>query len=196
MLELFRIWNVIEYFYPYKYLLDEKWDQVLQKYIPVFKNIKTETDYKSAVMQLAAEIKDSHVEIKKTLQYDVIGKLSAPFIFQIADGKVVITGIKNEAKMKKANLEVGDVITKIKGKSVLKSLNINSKYFAYSNESVKLREAYSYLFSSNDSTATIEGVKKNGKSFKTVMERAGRIFQNEWDIDGISNYQLLYKNKT
>lgn len=196
MLELFRIWNAIEYFYPYKYLLDEKWDQVLQKYIPVFKKINIETDYKSAVMQLAAEIQDSHVEIKKTLQYDVVGKLSAPFIFQIAYGKVVITGIKDEAKMKKANLEVGDLITKINGKSVKKSLDINSKYFAYSNEAVKLREAYSYLFSSNDLTATVEGIKKNGMAFKTVMERTERIFQNEWDKDGIPNYQLFYKNKT
>lgn len=196
MLELFRIWNAIEYFYPYKYLLDKKWDHVLQKYIPIFKNIKTETDYKSAVMQLAAEIQDSHVEIKKTLQYDVVGKLSAPFIFQIADDKVVITGIKDEAKMKKANLEVGDLITKINGKYVMKSLDIHSKYFAYSNEAVKIREAYSYLFSSNDLTATIEGVKKKGMAFKTVMERTERIFQNEWDKDGIPNYQLLYKNKT
>ncbi|MCY0970084.1 S41 family peptidase [Chryseobacterium wangxinyae] len=196
MLELFRIWNAIEYFYPYKYLLDEKWDHVLQKYIPLFKKIKTETDYKSAVMQLAAEIQDSHVEIKKTLQYDVVGKFSAPFIFQIADGKVVITGIKDEAKMMNANLEVGDLITKINGKSVLESLNINSKYFAYSNEAVKLREAYSYLFSSNDPNSVIEGVKKNGKAFKTVMERTERIFQNEWDKDGIPNYQLFYKNKT
>lgn len=196
MLELFRIWNAIEYFYPYKYLLDKKWDQVLKKYIPVFKQIKSETDYKSAVMQLAAEIQDTHVEIKKTLQYDVVGKLSAPFTFQIADGQVVITGIKDEAKMKKASLEVGDVITKIDGRSVLKSLDLNSGYFAYSNEAVKLLEAYSYLFSSNDPTVTVEGIKKDGKAFKTVMERTERNFQNEWDKDGIPNYQVFYKNKT
>ncbi|KQS91718.1 S41 family peptidase [Chryseobacterium sp. Leaf394] len=78
----------------------------------------------------------------------------------------------------------------------MKSHNINSEYFAYFNEAVKLREAYSYLFSSNELTATLEGVKKNGKSFKMVMERTERIFQNEWDKYGIPNYQLLYKNKT
>lgn len=30
MLDLFRIWNAIEYFYPYKYLLDHQWDTVLK----------------------------------------------------------------------------------------------------------------------------------------------------------------------
>ncbi|WP_157844518.1 hypothetical protein [Chryseobacterium sp. Leaf394] len=57
-------------------------------------------------MQLGAEIHDSQIEIKKTLQYDVVGKLSAPIIFQISDGKVIITGIKDEAKIKKAILDV------------------------------------------------------------------------------------------
>lgn len=196
MLELFRIWNVIEYFSPYKYLLDHQWDDVLKKYIPVFRSIKNEQDYRSAVMRLAAELQDTHVGIEKTLQYDVVGKLTSPFIFQIVDGKVVITGIKDEAKMKKANLEVGDLITKINGRSIFKSIDDKSGYFAYSNESVKLREAYSCLFSSDEPTMVLEGVKQNGKTFKTTVERKGRIFNSEWDKDGIPSYHLVYNGKT
>nr|WP_314492654.1 S41 family peptidase [uncultured Chryseobacterium sp.] len=196
MLELFRIWNAIEYFYPYKYLLDHKWDDILKKYIPLFKKINTEKDYQSALMLLAAEIQDSHIEIEKKVQYDVVGKLSSPFIFQIADGKVVITGIKDIAKMKKANLEIGDVITKIDGKTVLKNINEKSMYFAYSNDAVKLREAYSYLFSNDSKNMLLEGMKKNGKPFKTTLERTERIFNNDWDKDGIPNYQLFYNGKT
>ncbi|WP_027385906.1 S41 family peptidase [Chryseobacterium gregarium] len=196
MLELFRIWNAIEYFYPYKYLLDHQWDDVLKKYIPIFKSIKNEHDYQSAIMRLVAELQDTHVGIEKTLQYNVVGKLSSPFIFQIVDGQVVITGIKDEAKMKKADLEVGDLITKINGKSILKSIDDKSGYFAYSNESVKLREAYSYLFSSDEPTMLLEGIKKNGKVFKTTVERKERIFNNEWDRDGLPSYHLVYNGKT
>ncbi len=193
MLELFRIWNAVEYFYPYKYLLDHNWDDILKKYIPIFRKIKTEKDYKSALMLLSAELQDSHVEISETVQYDVVGKLSSPFIFQIAEGKVVITGIKDEAKMKKANLEIGDLITKINGKTVLNSLNEKSMFFAYSNEAVRLREAYRYLFSNDEQTISVEGVKKNGKAVKTILDRTPRIFNNDWDKDGIPSYQLVYK---
>jgi hypothetical protein len=196
MLELFRIWNAIEYFYPYKYLLDHDWDDILKKYIPIFREIRNAKDYKSAVMLLSAEIQDSHTYIKKTFQYDVVGKLSSSFIFQIVDGKVLITGIKDEAKMKKAGLETGDLITKINGKPVLKSLEDKSKYFAFSNESVKVREAYNYLFSGDEKTISVDGIKKDGKKFKTTMERTVRIFNNEWDKDGIPNYHLVYKGKT
>ena len=195
MLDLFRIWNAIEYFYPYKYLLDHQWDDILKKYIPIFKNIRNEQDYKSAVMRLSSEFQDSHTEFETKYQYDVMGKLSAPFIFQIVDNVVLITGIKDEAKMKKANLELGDLITKIDGKSVIKNIDQKSVYFAFSNESVKLREAYSYLFSGNESSMLVEGTKKNGATFKTNVERIQRIFNNEWDKDGIPNYQLTYKGK-
>lgn len=196
MLDLFRIWNAIEYFYPYKYLLDHQWDDILKKYIPLFKKINNEKDYQSAVMQLAAELQDTHTSIEKTYQYDVVGKLSSPFTFQMVDDAVLITGIKDEAKMKKANLEIGDLITKINGKSILKNIEEKSKYFAFSNRSVELREAYSYLFSGDEETIVVEGIHKNGEKFRTTVERTKRIFDDEWDKDGIPDLHLVYKGKT
>lgn len=196
MLDLFRIWNVVEYFYPYKYLLDHNWDDVLKKYIPLFKKINNEKDYESAVMQLAAELQDTHVGIEKTYQYNVVGKLSSPFIFQMVNNAVLITGSKDDAKMKKAGLETGDLITKINGKSILKSIKEKSKYFAFSNTSVELREAYSYLFSGDEETLVVEGFHKNGENFRTTVERMKRIFNNEWDKDGIPDLHLVYKGKT
>ncbi|MCJ8155554.1 S41 family peptidase [Chryseobacterium sp. SSA4.19] len=196
MLELFRIWNAIEYFYPYKYLLDHQWDDVLKKYIPIFRNIKNKRDYQSAIMLLSAELQDTHTRLENTYQYNVLGEMSSPFVFQIVDNKVLITGIKNEAKMKKAGLEVGDLITKINGKTVLKNINEKSKYFAYSNESVRIRQAYSYLFSGGKEVVTVEGIKKDGKVFKTTVERIKRVFDEEWDMNGIPNYHLTYKGKT
>ncbi|WP_294323421.1 S41 family peptidase [uncultured Chryseobacterium sp.] len=195
MLDLFRIWNAVEYFYPYKYLLDHQWDEVLKKYIPLFRKINNEKDYESAVMQLTAELQDTHVGIEKTYQYNVVGKLSSPFTFQIVENKVLITGIKDETKMKKASLEVGDLITKINGQSILKNIPKKSKYFAFSNKSVELREAYSYLFSGDEETIAVEGIHKNGEKFRTTVERTKRIFDDEWDKDGIPDLHLVYKGK-
>jgi len=36
MLALFRYWNIIEYFFPYKHLLNEDWNDVLKEFIPSF----------------------------------------------------------------------------------------------------------------------------------------------------------------
>ncbi|THF52938.1 hypothetical protein E6C50_01655 [Flavobacterium supellecticarium] len=195
LLELFRVWNAIAYFYPYKYLLDHHWDAVLKKYVPIFKNIKTEQDYKWAITQLTAEIQDTHTSLKNTHQYDVFGKLSAPFTFQIVDKGVLITAIKDEKKTQKATIQIGDLITKINGKSVQKIIAEKSKYYPASNVSVQIRDAYNYLFSGNEPSVTIEGVTESGKSFKTTLERMSRNFKEEWDQEGIPNYHLTYNGK-
>jgi hypothetical protein len=45
LLSLFKYWNTIEYFYPYKYLTDLNWDEVLLEMIPRFIDSKSEMEY-------------------------------------------------------------------------------------------------------------------------------------------------------
>lgn len=196
MVELFRIWNAIEYFYPYKYLLDRDWNAVLKQYIPIFKNLSSEQDYKLVLSQLTAEINDTHSKLSNTYQYDIFGKLTAPFIFQVVENGVLITGIKDQKKTQQAGISIGDFITKINGKTISKISAEKSKYIPVSNPAVRNREAYNYLFSGNDAIFTVEGIKENGTVFKTNLERMPRIFKEEWDQDGIPNYHLNYKGKT
>ncbi len=196
LLELARVWNAIAYFYPYKYLLDRNWDNVLKKYIPVFRSIKTEQDYRMAITQFAAEIEDTHTGLKNSYQYDIFGKLAAPFTFQLVDEGAVVTAIKDEKKAAKATIRVGDLITRINNKSIPELITANSKFIPASNQAVQHREAYNYLFSGNDSLCTVDLVHANGERTRTAFERMPRVFANEWDKDGIPEYQLSYHGKT
>jgi hypothetical protein len=193
MVDLFRIWNAIEYFYPYKYLLDHKWGNVLDKYIPLFKNISSEKEYKTAITLLAAEINDTHAHLEDTYDYDVLGKLSSPFMIQLAENKAVVTKIKDEKAA--AGIAVGDVITKINGEPINVIINRNKKYIPASNASVQRREAYRYLFSGNDSTFAAEGIKESGAPFKATVRRMLRVFKSEWDADGKPDCHLHYLGK-
>ncbi len=56
LLALFRFWNVINYFFPYKRLIDEPWDDVLPRYISKFEANKDAADYQLAVREMVAEI--------------------------------------------------------------------------------------------------------------------------------------------
>jgi C-terminal processing protease CtpA/Prc len=60
LLALFRFWNVIEHFYPYKSLIGGSWDDVLLRYIPQFEADKDLADYQLSLLQLVAELHDSH----------------------------------------------------------------------------------------------------------------------------------------
>jgi hypothetical protein len=63
LLSLFRYWNMIQYFYPNKYLIGEDWNQVLPEFIPKFIGANDSTQYMLACLELIARIHDRHANI-------------------------------------------------------------------------------------------------------------------------------------
>src|SRR6185369_2878197 len=60
LLALFRFWNVIEYFSPYKYAIDEDWHGVLRIFIPRLLQAENEMTYHLAIKEFAARTRDGH----------------------------------------------------------------------------------------------------------------------------------------
>ena len=49
LLALAKAWNAIEYLFPYKYVMDKDWEDVLVEMLPVFKEIKDRADYEKEI---------------------------------------------------------------------------------------------------------------------------------------------------
>lgn len=63
ILTLFRMWNMIEYCFPYTQYTDTVWDTLLKDFLPKFILPKDQSNYELATLELAANIKDSHGHI-------------------------------------------------------------------------------------------------------------------------------------
>ena len=63
LLALYRYWNMIQYYFPYSYLTDKDWNDILGEYIPLFINAKSELEYELAAVKLIAEVNDSHANL-------------------------------------------------------------------------------------------------------------------------------------
>ena len=63
LLALFRFWNVIYYFFPYKYLIDQSWDATLSAFIPQFITASDFPSYNSLVVKIAAKLNDGHATV-------------------------------------------------------------------------------------------------------------------------------------
>jgi hypothetical protein len=63
LLSLFRYWNVIQYFFPYRHLIDEDWNNVLSEFIPQFARASGELEYKKTALALIVRIHDTHANI-------------------------------------------------------------------------------------------------------------------------------------
>lgn len=132
LLGLFRFWNIIEYYYPYKDVIGEDWDQVLLEFIP---KMIAGSDYDSYYMTLAeltTRIHDSHVYLfnkKRTSITDYFGTYQLPVNFVEINNQIVISKVLNIC-----GLEVGDIVLKVGDNSIDELLKDRRKYISQSRE--------------------------------------------------------------
>lgn len=144
LLALFRYWNIIHYFFPYKYAIDGNWNDVLSDFIPLFREATTEQAYQNALYRLIACIDDSHGFFKSTvanrcLRCD-LGRLWLPFDLKLIDGKAVVTQLYNDSLISSPLLTVGAVISHIDGEAIQTRINRLRPYVAASNQAALLRD--------------------------------------------------------
>ena len=152
LLSLFRFWNTIEYFFPYKYLTDQNWNEVLSEMIPKFKNAKNATEYHLAILETVIKLDDTHANFYTPKIHSFFGYKYIPAYFKVIDEKVVITGYYNDSLAKLNDLKIGDVIEKMEGKSLNELIVDRKKYVNGSNNSTKSKNYDFTIFNgSNDS---------------------------------------------
>ena len=170
LLTLFRYWNVIEYFFPYKYQTDTDWDEVLNTMIPKFLNPNTETDFHLAMNELVVSIDDSHAGFYSALTQEYFGNYWIPADFRLIDEKAVIIWFYNDSLARVNDLKRGDAITKIDDKDVFTIFKENEKYISGSNLARKKRNAYPAIINGKTDSVNIE-FERDGKSYSKVVKR-------------------------
>jgi len=117
LLSLFRYWNIIQYFFPYKYLIGEDWNKILSEFIPRFVLAKDATQYTLACLEIIARVHDSHANVwgNNKILNEYFGNYQAPVQAAFAENKLIVTGYYADTFSIKEKLRIGDVITKING---------------------------------------------------------------------------------
>ncbi|MDR0574429.1 MAG: hypothetical protein LBG96_10450 [Tannerella sp.] len=106
LLTMFRYWNVIYYFFPYKYKMTQSWDKTLTQLLPLFMEATGDISLDVAMKKLAAKIDDGHGGVN-TGSYDkyIIG------ILETVDNKTVV-------RKACGGLEKGDIILSVDGRDI------------------------------------------------------------------------------
>jgi C-terminal processing protease CtpA/Prc len=163
LLSLFRYWNMINYFFPYKHLMDKDWDLTLKEYIPVFLAAQNELEYELAVLRIIATIQDTHANLwaggDKISQWK--GVRYPPFHTRFIEGKLTITDYYNPELQETAGLKIGDIIHKVNGKPVDSIIAEWSVYYPASNHPAQLRNMALDMLRSNDKEIRIECSSEN-----------------------------------
>ncbi len=159
LLALFRYWNIIEYFYPYrKNITDKTWDDIIYKFIPLFINARNVDEYRSTIDYLGTFLKDNHTSRQYSDSIPPSEKRNyyLPVFWDFVDKKLTVTdNFIGQSKLKK-----GDIICKINGVKVDELVKQYSKVISASNEHSLLYAVSLDLIQQRDSV-TILDIKRN-----------------------------------
>lgn len=202
LLALFRYWNVIQYYYPYRYLISDNWDTVLSEFIPQFIETKNMLDYKLTLKKLIACINDSHAIIDDYELESLKGNFIVPVQLAYVENKVVVIDHFRANFIKNCPLQKGDVLTKVNNTTVDDLILREYAFTAGSNHVSKLRNILSNILRSHNNrisvtferegeiiTDTIKTYHINSiKSFENMYQKNKPFFQYISDIDAVYLY--------
>ena len=197
ILALYRYWAMINYFFPYKDVIGQDWNNVLKKSLPEFVDVKNELDYSKAVLKLIASVNDTHANLwsgSKALN-EFKGKYGAPLQAKFIEQKLIITALHTDTIDVKGKLKVGDIITSIQNKDVAELIKEYLPLTAASNYDTQLRDLpNNYLLRSNENSLKIK-VERDGKSFEydVPMGKLMQVYKDP-DFEKAEAFRLINEN--
>lgn len=157
LLALFRFWNVINYFFPYKDLTGTDWNTILPKYIPQFEADKDALAYRLTAGKMVAEIKDSHGFFNPPRLKNPPVFYFPPTVEGYAENQTYIRAILDE----NSGFKVGDVVLEVDGEPIAKILERFTVRVAASTPQAMMNQVHRY------------GIFRGAKDSKAVFNVRG-----------------------
>lgn len=195
LLALFRYWNMIQYFFPYKYLIGEDWNKILPEFIPLFINAKNSLEYQTTLLKLITRINDTHAQIlQANIALDTAkGIYLPPFEVDFIENKAIVTRITNTELAKNTNILKGDVILKVNGKSIRQIIKEKKIVTPASNGPTLIRNIAYDLLRSKDTLLEIEYKQNNIKYSNKINCYLPKDIYNTKPIP-VQSYKMLENN--
>jgi len=198
LLALYRFWNIIEYWSPYRNLITDDWDEVLKEFVPRFVAANGDDQYVLELMALIARVEDGHANLWSSLDArPPAGTLNVPVGIRSIEGRPVVWRdreeglLSGETEVTANGLVYGDVILAVDGIPVSKLIESWKPYFGVSNHGTLLRETSKFLLRGSESKVDV-WIERDGKELDLTLDRTpvsenGLLFR---DRDG-DTVQLL-----
>ncbi len=141
VLALYRFWNIIEYWYPYRDVIGESWEDVLTAFIPRVALAADGETYKREMLALIATVHDTHANLWSSLDSrPPTGACSIPITLRFIGAQAVVTGYSEPSPEIAATVKPGDIVRAIDGVLVTELVSRWLPYYAASNAPTQLRD--------------------------------------------------------
>jgi C-terminal processing protease CtpA/Prc len=176
LLAAFRIWNIIEYFFPYKHLMDEDWNAVLREFMPKFEQAKDALEYSLVVARMMTRTHDSHAYVSGSILNEYFGTGYPPIRVRLIENSLVVTHLYNESIAKSAGVEVGDMVLKVDGEDAKARLTRYAQYIAASTAQSNMDKASLGFMNGKDQSVVTLTLRDRADKVKEV--KLARSFED------------------
>ncbi len=147
LLGLFRLWNAMEYNYPYLDILDENWHDLLPEYIDRMLDGKDQESYELTLASLSAKLQDAHIALYNSEYYIMeAGIYGVPVEIMQAENQIVVSKVLKDD----CPLQAGDVIKELDGKNIEDVLKERMEYISVTTEDKFVNQIGRFLMRSNN----------------------------------------------
>lgn len=194
LLALFRYWNIIQYYFPYRDLMDNDWEQVLIKSIPDFVNADSDEDYYRALARLTHAISDTHgyLSAPAAIFDNVYGGYRLPFEVRFIQDQAVV--YYTQPQLAPANgPQPGDVLLSVAGRSITELVAEYLPLLSASNTSAALRNIAPLLTLTQQSQVEISWLTGSEQKTATIEAFPSNTLRQPWDYLINASDQAYYR---
>src|SRR5579875_854897 len=126
ILAAYKIWGTIRYFFGYRDLTDEDWDDAFAQYLPKIIDAKDAREYNLAIAEMLTHTSDSQTVMQSREMTKYFGECAPGVKLRLIEKKPVITEVDDDAKM--AGARVGDIVRMIDNENVVDRFHRDERY--------------------------------------------------------------------
>ena len=173
LLALFRFWNILQYWAPYRDLVEGDWHAVLAEFVPRVAAARERLDYELVLMELTARVADGHTNLWSSLaSRPPRGTARLPVNLRFVEGRAVVTQRLADPSgvWPAGGLLAGDLLRSIDGRDVDGLVEAWSPLYAASNQPTRLRDLGNALGRGRPGPARLV-VERDGKRLEVTEDR-------------------------
>ena len=180
LMGLFRVWNIIEYYFPYLNLTDKNWESILPEYISKMLEELDKNNYYLTLLEMLTVLHDGHITLWDNVNvlYQYFGKYSVPVELTMVGKDWVVSKVWDNSCM----LQQGDIIRKVEDIEIEERVEKVKQYVSVPNEEKMVKKISPWL------------LRSDKEMIKVDISREGEEMLLE--IEGTENYYSSTKQST
>ncbi len=178
MLGLFRFWNMMYYFHPYMYQMEEKWERILPDYIRLFVAARDRKTFEEACVRISCELRDTHSDFygcEKNRAADAMMESTwLPLDGVLKDDQFIITDFFF-LPVDSCELQKGDVIVAVNHKPIAE---IRKEKRIYNNLGDGSADQYAIYYTSFDGDSVVYTIDRGGERMDVTIRN---VYERYWE---------------